>query len=131
MLTITRPRQAGIHIRDEWEVELDAGDDPDDWPDSPARDQTLASLGPISNIRALEHSKRNRVASITIEICHSVGSVPAHSRGESRRPIIASHRRGFAGAWCVLDHGGPAATNSALYKHSCNQGQDSATFITI
>ena len=26
-------------------VELDAGDDPDDWPDSPARDQTLASLG--------------------------------------------------------------------------------------
>src|SRR5215211_7441321 len=31
--------QAGIHIREEWEVDLDAGDHPTDWPASAARDR--------------------------------------------------------------------------------------------
>jgi triphosphatase len=36
---------AGIHTRDEWEVDLGAGEHPSDWPASPARDQALAALG--------------------------------------------------------------------------------------
>jgi triphosphatase len=36
--------QAGIHIRDEWETELDSGEHPADWPASAARDQALAAL---------------------------------------------------------------------------------------
>jgi triphosphatase len=36
--------QAGIHIREEWEVDLDAGDHPADWPASAARDKALAML---------------------------------------------------------------------------------------
>jgi triphosphatase len=37
--------QAGIHTREEWEVELDAGEHPADWPASAARDRALAALG--------------------------------------------------------------------------------------
>jgi inorganic triphosphatase YgiF len=36
--------QAGIHTREEWEVDLDAGEHPADWPASAARDQALAAL---------------------------------------------------------------------------------------
>jgi triphosphatase len=36
--------QAGIHTRDEWEVDLDAGEHPADWPASTARDRALAAL---------------------------------------------------------------------------------------
>ena len=36
--------QAGIHTRDEWEVDLDAGEHPADWPASAARDRALAAL---------------------------------------------------------------------------------------
>jgi inorganic triphosphatase YgiF len=35
----------GVHERGEWEVELDAGDAPEQWPPSEARDQTLAVTG--------------------------------------------------------------------------------------
>ena len=35
---------AGIHTREEWEVDLDAGEHPADWPAGPARDQALAVL---------------------------------------------------------------------------------------
>ena len=37
--------QAGIHTREEWEVDLDAGEHPADWPAGSARDQALAALG--------------------------------------------------------------------------------------
>ena len=36
--------QAGIHTREEWEVDLDAGEHPADWPASAARDRALAAL---------------------------------------------------------------------------------------
>jgi len=36
--------QAGIHTREEWEVDLDAGDHPADWPASAARNHALAAL---------------------------------------------------------------------------------------
>jgi triphosphatase len=35
---------AGIHTREEWEVDLDAGEHPVDWPAGAARDQALAAL---------------------------------------------------------------------------------------
>jgi inorganic triphosphatase YgiF len=35
---------AGVHTREEWEVEIGAGDHPIDWPASPARDRALAAL---------------------------------------------------------------------------------------
>lgn len=46
----------GIHRREEWEVEIDAGDDPQDWPASAARERALAVLGgapivPLVSIR--------------------------------------------------------------------------------
>ena len=36
--------QASIHTREEWEVDLDAGEHPADWPASAARDRALAAL---------------------------------------------------------------------------------------
>jgi len=47
---------AGIHTREEWEVDLDAGEHPADWPAGAARDQALAALGgaaifPLMTIR--------------------------------------------------------------------------------
>jgi len=47
---------AGIHTRDEWEVDLDAGEHPADWPASAARDRALAALAgapifPLMTIR--------------------------------------------------------------------------------
>jgi inorganic triphosphatase YgiF len=36
--------QAGIHTREEWEVDLHAGDHPADWPAGAARDQALMAL---------------------------------------------------------------------------------------
>src|SRR3954447_1878070 len=47
---------AGIHTRDEWEVDLDAGEHPADWPASAARDRALGALGgapifPLMTIR--------------------------------------------------------------------------------
>ena len=36
--------QMGIHTREEWEVDLDAGEHPADWPASAARDRALAAL---------------------------------------------------------------------------------------
>jgi len=47
--------QAGIHTREEWEVELDAGEHPIDWPAGAARDQALlwldgADLFPLMTI---------------------------------------------------------------------------------
>jgi triphosphatase len=36
--------QAGIHTREEWEVDLDAGEHPADWPAGAARDRALAAL---------------------------------------------------------------------------------------
>jgi triphosphatase len=48
--------QAGIHTREEWEVDLDAGEHPVDWPAGVARDQALSALGgaalfPLMTIR--------------------------------------------------------------------------------
>ena len=48
--------QDGIHTRDEWEVDLDAGEHPADWPASAARDQALVALAgapifPLMTIR--------------------------------------------------------------------------------
>jgi inorganic triphosphatase YgiF len=36
--------QAGVHTREEWEVDLNAGEHPADWPASAARDRALAAL---------------------------------------------------------------------------------------
>jgi triphosphatase len=36
--------QAGIHTREEWEVDLNAGEHPADWPAGTARDRALAAL---------------------------------------------------------------------------------------
>jgi triphosphatase len=36
--------QAGLHTREEWEIEIGAGEHPADWPASAARDQALAAL---------------------------------------------------------------------------------------
>ena len=35
---------AGIHTREEWEIDLDAGEHPADWPAGAARNQALAAL---------------------------------------------------------------------------------------
>jgi inorganic triphosphatase YgiF len=47
---------AGIHTREEWEIDLDAGEHPADWPASAARDHALAALNgaaifPLMTIR--------------------------------------------------------------------------------
>jgi inorganic triphosphatase YgiF len=42
---ISLSTQAGVHTREEWEVELNGGEHPLDWPAGAARDQALAALG--------------------------------------------------------------------------------------
>jgi triphosphatase len=40
--------QAGIHTREEWEVEIGAGEHPADWPASAARERALAALDGVA-----------------------------------------------------------------------------------
>ncbi|MEO7911664.1 MAG: CYTH domain-containing protein [Roseiflexaceae bacterium] len=52
--------KAGIHTRDEWEVDLDGGEHPLDWPASPARDRALAALdgAPIFPLMTIHTSRQ-------------------------------------------------------------------------
>jgi len=51
---------AGIHRRDEWEIDLDGGDHPADWPASTARDRALAALNgaPIFPLMIIRTSRQ-------------------------------------------------------------------------
>ena len=58
--------QSGIHTRDEWEVDLDTGEHPADWPASAARDRALAALdgAPIFPLMTIRTSRQYSYASL-------------------------------------------------------------------
>lgn len=77
------PTQAGIHTREEWQVELDAGEHPYDWPNSEARDQALGALCGAAVVPLVEvFTQRQYVyaigaAVVLAEICLDEGSIAA------------------------------------------------------
>lgn len=78
--------QAGIHTRAEWEVELDAGDDPYAWPASEARDQAIAALGGAAVVPLLTvHTRRQymyaiRACVVVAELSLDEGTIVAGER---------------------------------------------------
>jgi triphosphatase len=80
------PTQAGIHSREEWEVELGQSDDPNDWPSSAARDQALAALAgaAVAPLMAI-HTRRQyiyavRAATVVAELSLDEGTIAAGGR---------------------------------------------------
>jgi len=78
--------QAGIHTREEWEVDLDAGEHPADWPASAARDRALAALDgaaifPLMTIRTRrQYSYAIRADTRVAEISLDEGAIMAGGR---------------------------------------------------
>lgn len=78
--------QAGIHTREEWEVDLAAGDHPVDWPAGAARDQALiwldgAALFPLMTIRTRRQYSYALLADIQVaEISLDEGVIIAGGR---------------------------------------------------
>jgi triphosphatase len=85
--------QAGIHTRDEWEVELDAGEHPADWPASAARDQALAALDgapiyPLMTIRTYRQYSYALLAGARVaEISFDEGAIVAGERAVGFREL--------------------------------------------
>jgi inorganic triphosphatase YgiF len=77
---------AGIHTREEWEVELEAGDEPSAWPESTARDRALAALGGAAAVPLIAvHTQRQymyalRGASVVAELSLDEGTIVAGAR---------------------------------------------------
>ena len=75
--------QAGIHTREEWEVELDASDDPYAWPASVARDRAIAALGGAPVVPLITvHTQRQyiyamRDSVVVAELSLDVGTIIA------------------------------------------------------
>lgn len=84
---------AGIHIREEWEVELGAGDHPRDWPASPARARALALLGeaalaPLVRILTRrQYMYAIREATVIAELSLDEGTILAGERSQSFREL--------------------------------------------
>ena len=78
--------QAGIHTREEWEVDLTAGEHPLDWPAGAARDQALAALGgapifPLMTIRTRRQYSYALLADVPVaEISLDEGVIMAGGR---------------------------------------------------
>jgi triphosphatase len=78
--------QAGIHTREEWEVDLDAGEHPADWPASAARDRALAALDgvaifPLMTIRTRRQYSYAILANTQVaEISLDAGAIMAGGR---------------------------------------------------
>jgi triphosphatase len=83
----------GIHTREEWEVELDAGDDLYAWPASVARDQAIAALGGAAVVPLLTvHTRRQYMyaihASVVVaELSLDEGTIAAGQRTIDFREI--------------------------------------------
>ena len=77
---------AGIHTREEWEVELDAGDEPFAWPASLARDRAIAALGGAAVVPLIAvHTQRQymyalRGSSVVAELSLDEGTIAAGER---------------------------------------------------
>jgi triphosphatase len=77
---------AGIHTREEWEVELDAGDEPFAWPASLARDRAVAALGGAAVVPLIAvHTQRQymyalRDSSVVAELSLDEGTIAAGER---------------------------------------------------
>ena len=75
--------QAGVQTREEWEVDLDGGDDPGAWPASTAREQALAALGGAAVVPLVTvHTQRQymyalRAAVVIAEISLDEGTIAA------------------------------------------------------
>jgi inorganic triphosphatase YgiF len=76
----------GIHTRDEWEVDLDSGEHPADWPPSAARDRALvaldgAAISPLMSIRTRrQYSYAIRADTQVAEISLDEGVIMAGGR---------------------------------------------------
>ncbi len=77
---------AGVHTREEWEVELDAGDDPQAWPASPARDRAIEALGGATVVPLMTvHTQRQYIyaihaAIVIAELSLDEGTIAAGGR---------------------------------------------------
>jgi triphosphatase len=77
---------AGIHTREEWEVELDTGDEPSAWPASVARDRALAVLGDAAVVPLIAvHTQRQYMyaihgAIVVAELSLDEGTIAAGER---------------------------------------------------
>jgi triphosphatase len=84
---------AGIHTREEWEVELDASDDPYAWPASEARDRAIAALGGAAIVPLLTvHTQRQymyaiRASVVVAELSLDEGTIAAGDRMINFREI--------------------------------------------
>ena len=84
---------AGIHTRQEWEVELDASDDPYAWPASVARDRAIAALGGAAVVPLLTvHTQRQymyaiRASVVVAELSLDEGTITAGDRTINFREI--------------------------------------------
>jgi inorganic triphosphatase YgiF len=80
---------AGIHTREEWEIELGPGDHPRDWPASPARARALALLGdaalaPLVRILTKrQYMYAIRDAAVIAELSLDEGTILAGERSQS------------------------------------------------
>jgi triphosphatase len=104
--------QDGIHTRDEWEVDLDAGEHPADWPASAARDQALVALAgapifPLMTIRtARQYSYVSLADAQVAEVSLDEGVILAGGRTLGFRELEAE-----------LAAGGTRADLDALIDH--------------
>jgi inorganic triphosphatase YgiF len=77
---------AGLHTREEWEIDLDVGEHPADWPASAARDHALAALNgaaifPLMTIRTRrQYSYAIRADAQVAEISLDEGVIMAGGR---------------------------------------------------
>lgn len=87
--------EAGIHTHEEWEVDLDGGEHPLDWPASAARDRALAALDgaaifPLMTIRTRRQYSYTLLADAHVaEISLDEGVIMAGGRTVSFRELEA------------------------------------------
>lgn len=80
------PTHAGVHTREEWQVELDSGDTPYAWPASAARDQALMALSgavavPLFTVRTQrQYMYAVRASVVVAEISLDKGTIYAGER---------------------------------------------------
>ena len=85
--------RGGIHTREEWEVEIGAGDHPADWPASAARDRALAALGgaaiaPLVRIRTRRQYSYAVSAGVQVaELSLDEGAIAAGGRAIGFREL--------------------------------------------
>jgi triphosphatase len=96
--------QAGIHRREEWEVEIGAGDHPQDWPAGATRDRALAMLAgaPISPLVTI-HTRRQYIYALhagsrLAELSLDEGTIIAGGRTTGFRELEVELLAGATGA---------------------------------